>query len=81
MKFKNEGTLKDALYNTSKDCTSYNTDENQVYGRGIIVGVIAAVMALTDCKFENAIESIKPFLPTNQDINTIPAFWQDEFKS
>jgi hypothetical protein len=85
---KNPITLTDCLHNCDKVCVS--TFENstiaegtpgQVYGRGIINGATAAIMAVTGKSFESALFDIQQCLSSNTDFDNecVPTAFQPEW--
>jgi hypothetical protein len=76
-KIKDIRTLRDCLYNCSTDNTA--TKEQHTYARGLFVGVVATVMAMTNCDYETAIETIKPYLHDTFDYSVLPFSWQNDF--
>jgi len=85
---KNPITLTDCLHNCDKVCVS--TFENstiakgtpgQVYGRGIINGATAAIMAVTGKSFEDALDDIRQCLSQNTQFDPacLPASWKESW--
>jgi hypothetical protein len=71
----NSVLLKDALHNLSQSICKNN---HQIeYGKGILVGVVAAYLATTGKTFHEAIESITPFLPRDVNIECFPESWSE----
>jgi hypothetical protein len=70
--------IKDALYNVSKD-VAHSKDQVQ-YGKGLLVGVVSAVMASKGFEFEEAVEAILPYMPKEVVSGCIPPSWQSAFK-
>lgn len=79
---KSEVLLKDCLENLSMEVTR-GLPEHQVYGRGILSGIVSAAMA-TGLDFRQAIEFVVEFLPADPDHGCYPSSWQNtivEFRS
>lgn len=71
MKKINEVLLRDTLYNTHER-SGASTD----YGRGIVVGVAAALMAARDIPLMDALDIIDRNLPTDWRKDCMPESWQ-----
>lgn len=79
---KNAVTVKDALYNTSKQCTGTEnlwTHLNiaRAYGRGVVNGMVSMHMGIYGSSFKKAFEEVKKYLPADFDLECIPESWRD----
>jgi len=74
VKMKSPNTLIDALYNVN--ASAGGSDD---YSRGIVIGVMAALIAERDCSFDTAVEIVVEHLPLCFDPNRIPEAWRDNF--
>jgi len=82
MKMKYVTMVKDALYNTSKQCTSTENlwdhlNIARAYGRGIVNGMVALHMGLYNSTFTQAFNEVKKHLPADFDIECIPESWRE----
>lgn len=75
MTIKYENLVRDALYNLHP--RSGATPE---YSKGVIVGVVAMVMAYETLNWEAAVSIIKPFMPAGADLSRLPETWKAEFE-
>lgn len=82
MRLKNSVTLKDALYNCSTDCTKTETfdgitglNPTQVYGQGIINGMVAAFVS-TGMDFAAALKLVTDYMPATFDKECMPKAWR-----
>ena len=62
--------LRDALHNLSKD--SGASDD---YCKGLVVGMISVIMAVTDNPHKDAMQVLTPHLPTTEDYRKMPEDW------
>ncbi len=69
MKIKNEVTLKDALFNLTM--RSGASDE---YCKGLVIGIVSAVLAISGCSFEAAFTVVTNHLP-NEAYRQTPKSW------
>ncbi len=81
-------SIKEALHNASKDCTgrgnigSIARDKNiaQVYGAGIVNGVVASLMAFHDVRFETAMRMLYQLVKDDHfDLTCLPDSWLADF--
>lgn len=79
MKTANESTLRDALYNCDEDCTSYDTNRNRTYARGVFVGIVSAIMAVSNCTFQEALQAVRPYVSERFDPLVLPDEWRKDF--
>jgi hypothetical protein len=88
LKMKNPITLTDCLHNCDRVCVS--TFENstlaqgtpgQIYGRGILNGATAAVMAITGKSFQDALEEVRNRLSRNTQFDPacVPEPWREDW--
>lgn len=71
MKRPNPITLKDTLQNCARD--SGATDD---YAQGVVLGVVAGLMAAGTMNFNQAMSWVKPNLPANLRDNWCPPAWR-----
>lgn len=76
IKILNENTLKDAMYNMSVDCAK--TDSNKAYGKGILVGIVACLMA-QGYTFDYALSEAKKYAPRDYVDSCVPPSWVYDF--
>lgn len=63
--------IKDALHNLSKaECP------NPTYCRGIVVGVVSAIMQERKCSYAKALKAVKKLLPEDYDRECFPEPWR-----
>lgn len=77
------GVLKDALHNASlRETNHFNFFEDlnrgQIYGRGMVVGVVALFMAW-GLTFEAALKATMQYLPLDTDRKCIPECWHTQY--
>ncbi|MHA1948315.1 MAG: hypothetical protein ACW99G_03605 [Candidatus Thorarchaeota archaeon] len=70
----NETVIKDALYNLADKAGSKHG-----YARGVLVGVIATLIA-NGQDFEEAVTTVKQYIPKDIDPKRIPEGWEENFK-
>ncbi len=68
-----ETLLKDALYNTH-----IRSGASVDYGRGIVVGTVAALMATGHFPFMDALDIVSRNLPKDYRIECMPESWLDK---
>jgi len=80
--FKHEVFIKDSLYNCSTECTRTATwdsvqglKSSQIYGQGIINGMVSILMA-QGMLFEDALATVKHYLPRSFDADCMPKAWR-----
>jgi hypothetical protein len=81
---KNPITLTDCLHNCDRACVSTlrrDGTPGQIYGRGIINGATAAIMAVTGKSFEDALDDIRQCLSQNTQFDPacVPASWKESW--
>jgi hypothetical protein len=62
--------LYDALHNLDPSAVS-----NPEYARGVLVGVMAAVMHFKACEWHEAVDVVRPFLPREIEPSAVPDGW------
>jgi len=67
---KNIATVKDALHNAVL--------EKSDYARGIVVGVVAAIMGQKGCLFKTALREVKQMKPAIH-IENLPECWREDW--
>lgn len=65
--------LYDALHNLDPDAVS-----NPEYARGVLVGVMAAVMHFKACEWHEAVDVVRPFLPRKIEPQAVPDGWHEQ---
>ena len=71
----NSVMIKDALHNLSQSICE--TNKQIEYGKGILVGVMAGYLAVTDNPFHKGVEFITPLLPKDVNIECFPESWAE----
>ena len=79
---KNVTMVKDALYNTSVQCTRtenlwVHLNVACAYGRGIVNGMVSLYMGIYGTTFTQAFNEVKKHLPADFDIECIPESWRE----
>lgn len=72
------------LIETLTNCTAWATlgnHEQQLYGKGVLVGVVGTFMELENASFETAVAMICDIMREHKtwDIECIPESWRSEF--
>jgi hypothetical protein len=72
--------LRDTLMNCSKDVIQ-NDEKKLTYAKGVLAGVVGAIMTIAGTSFEETVEFTKQLLPEDFDERCIPQWkdWQDAF--
>ena len=76
--------VRDTLYNASLSVTDTELEMNncnaaQIYGRGVIVGVVGAIMGYLHLSFKEALVEIKRLGPSNLDMKCLPECWVEDY--
>jgi len=74
MKLSYPIVLKDALHNCSKRVIRGVEDER--YGRGVVLGAVAAIMALNGANWQEAFDLVKEHLPHDMADECLPNGWK-----
>jgi hypothetical protein len=79
----NPTALVDALHNLSHDNTHHSNffeevSRGQLYGRGIIIGIVSSFMS-QGLAFESALKSTIKYLPKTLDEGCIPECWMPQY--
>ena len=86
---KNPIILTDCLHNCDRVCVSNFENSTpaqgttgQIYGRGILNGATAAVMAITGKSFQEALEEIQNRISRNTQFDPacVPEPWREDWK-
>jgi hypothetical protein len=67
--------MRDGLTNLSESVKP----AQPAYERGIVLGIVTVLMAQGK-SFEQTVEFLKPYLPKDLRISSIPVSWQEEFE-
>lgn len=78
--FKRGNLLTDTLHNLSAEVIAGSTFDTR-FGQGILHGVIGTLMAMTGGSFEEVVQLVVPYLPSNIHWNAVPQAYRDAFKS
>lgn len=73
--------LRDTLQNCSKDVIQ-NDETKLTYAKGVLAGVVGAIMTVSGTSFEETVKFTKQLLPEDFDERCIPQWkdWQDAFR-
>jgi hypothetical protein len=85
-KTRGDVLIMDSLHNASLSVTSSeydppNLNKAQIYGRGVVVGVVGALMGLKGYQFKSALQIAKALLPDDFDIRCLPECWVEDYLS
>jgi len=76
MRFEHETLLADALYNVHE-----NSGASDDYSRGVVLGVVSALMAVSGDDFKDIVPIVAKHLPINYKDDRLPTeAWANEFR-